>query len=73
MSTKATIFELTSYSVILAVLVVMTYTLIMIYFFNRVEVIEPNKLILVNEIGLTIFAISFSVFKIKKLLTFYLS
>jgi hypothetical protein len=67
MSTKATILELASYSVILAVLSVMTYTLIMIYFFNSVQVVESNKLILVNEIGLTIFAITFSVYKIKKL------
>jgi hypothetical protein len=67
MSTKATILELASYSVILAVLVVMTYTLTMIYFFNSVQVVEPNKLILVNEIGLTIFAITFSLYKIKKL------
>jgi hypothetical protein len=72
MSTKTTFFELTSYSVILAVLVVMTYTLTMIYFFNRVEVIEPNKLILVNEIGLTILGITFSLNKIRRLITPYL-
>jgi len=67
MSTKAVIFELTSYSIILAVLLVMSYTLVMIYFYNSVQVLEPNKLILINEIGLTVFAIVFSLFKIKKL------
>jgi len=67
MSTKAVIFELTSYSIILSVLLVMSYTLVMIYFYNSVQVLEPNKLILINEIGLTVFAIVFSLFKIKKL------
>jgi len=67
MSTKGTIIELASYSIILAVLVVMSYTLVMIFMHNSVEVLEPNKFILVNEIGLTLFAITFSVYKIKKL------
>jgi len=67
MSIKTKIFELASYSVILSVMLVMTYTLLMIYFFNSVQVLEPNKLILVNEIGLTVFAIVFSLFKIKDL------
>jgi hypothetical protein len=67
MSTKTKIFGLVSYSIILAVLVVMTYTLTMIYLFNTVQILEPNKFILVNEIGLTVFAISFSLYKIKEL------
>ena len=67
MSTKGTIVELASYSIILAVLVVMSYTLFMIFLHNSVQVLESNKLILVNEIGLTLFAITFSLYKIKKL------
>jgi len=67
MSAKTKIFELTSYSIILAVLVVMTYTLALIYFYNTVQVLEPNKFILINEIGLTMFASGFSLYKIRKL------
>lgn len=67
MSAKTKIFGLVSYSIILAVLIVMAYTLIMIYFFNSVQVLEPNKFILVNEIGLTVFAITFSLYKLKEL------
>ncbi len=67
MSAKSRILGLVSYSIILAVLIVMTYTLVMIYFFNYVQVLESNKLILVNEIGLTVFAITFSLYKIKEL------
>ena len=67
MSTKGKIIELTSYSIILAVLIVMTYTLVMIYVFNSVEVLEPNKLLLANEIGLTTVGITFSLYKIKQL------
>jgi hypothetical protein len=67
MSTKTKIFGLVSYSIILAVLLVMSYTLIMIFFYNSVQVLEPNKMILTSEIGLTLFAVTFSIYKIKEL------
>lgn len=67
MSAKTKIFGLVSYSIILAVLIVMAYTLTMIYFFNSVQVLEPNKMILTGEIGLTLFAVTFSLYKIKEL------
>lgn len=69
MSAKTKIFELAAYSIILAVLIVMAYTLSMIYFYNSVQVLEPNKLILVNEIGLTAFATVFALYKMKDILS----
>jgi hypothetical protein len=62
---KQKIFEIFSYSIILAVLLTTTYTLAMIYIFNAVQVVEPNKLILANEIALTILGISFTLYKIR--------
>lgn len=59
-------FELFSYSIILAVLITTVYTLSMIYFFNAVQVVEPNKLILINEIALTAIGISFTLYKLRQ-------
>jgi predicted membrane channel-forming protein YqfA (hemolysin III family) len=61
------LFEIFSYSIILAVLITTTYTLAMIYLFNGVQVIEPNKLILINEIALTLMGISFTVYKLRQI------
>jgi len=61
------IFEILSYSIILAVLLTTTYTLAMIYFFNGVEVIEPNRFILINEIFLTLIGVSFTLYKIRQI------
>jgi len=63
---KQQIFEILSYSIILAVLITTTYTLSMIYLFDSVRVIEPNKLILVNEIALTSMGIVFALYKLRQ-------
>ena len=65
---KSKIVEILSYSIILSVLLTMGYTLTMIYFHNSVTVFEPNRYILINEIAMMIFGISFVVYKIKKIL-----
>jgi hypothetical protein len=63
---KQKIFELVSYSVILSVLITMAYTLIMIFFYNSVTVLEPNRYILINEIMMMVLGISFVVYKMKE-------
>ncbi|HLC39398.1 MAG TPA: hypothetical protein VJJ76_00770 [archaeon] len=64
---KQRLFELVSYSIILAVLVTMGYTLTMIYFYNSVTVLEPNRYILINEIFMMVVGISFVVYKMKEI------
>jgi hypothetical protein len=64
---KQRIFELLSYSIILSVLLTMGYTLIMIYFYNSVIVLEPNRYIVINEILMMVLGISFVVYKMKKI------
>jgi len=65
---KQRIFELVSYSIILSVLLTMGYTLIMIFFYNSVTVLEPNRYILINEILMMILGVSFVVYKMKGIL-----
>lgn len=65
---KQKIFELVSYSVILSVLITMAYTLVMIFFYNSVTVLEPNRYILINEIMMMVLGISFVVYKMKEFL-----
>lgn len=60
--------ELLSYAIILSVLLTTTYTLVQIYQFDSVKIIEPNKLILIQEIFLMIFGISFTIYKLKDIL-----
>ena len=67
-SFKQKIVEILSYSIILSVLLTMGYTLTMIYFNNSVTVFEPNRYILINEMVMMVFGISFVVYKIKKIL-----
>jgi len=62
---KQKIFELLSYSIILSVLLTMGYTLTMIFFYNSVTVLEPNRYILINEILMMVLGVSFVVYKIK--------
>jgi len=62
---KQRLFELLSYSIILAVLLTMGYTLTMIYFHDSVTVLEPNRYILINEILMMIVGISFVIYKMK--------
>jgi len=62
---KQKIFELLSYSIILSVLLTMGYTLIMIYFYNSVIVLEPNRYMLINEILMMVLGISFVIYKMK--------
>lgn len=65
---KQKIFELVSYSIILSVLITMAYTLVMIFFYNSVTVLEPNRYILINEIMMMVLGISFVVYKMKEFL-----
>jgi hypothetical protein len=62
---KQKIFELLSYSIILSVLLTMGYTLTMIFFYNSVTVLEPNRYILINEILMMVLGVSFVVYKMK--------
>jgi hypothetical protein len=62
------ILDLISYSVILAVLITTGYTLLMIYFYGSVQVLEPNVLILINEIFLVVLGTSFTIYKLKETL-----
>jgi hypothetical protein len=62
---KQKVFELLSYSIILSVLLTMAYTLTMIYFYDSVTVLEPNRYILINEILMMILGVSFVVYKMK--------
>jgi len=64
---RSTIFEILSYSIILSVLITMSYTLMMIYVNSSVTVFEPNRYILINEIAMMIFGMSFVVYKMKKI------
>jgi len=66
---KQRIFELVSYSIILSVLLTMGYTLSMIYFYDSVTVLEPNRYILINEILMMAVGISFVVYKMKDILS----
>ena len=65
---KQKIFELVSYSIILSVLITMTYTLVMIFFYHSVTVLEPNRYILINEIMMMVLGVSFVVYKMKEFL-----
>lgn len=62
------ILDLASYSIVLAVLITTAYTLFMIYFNGSVQVLEPNRLILINEIFLVALGTSFTVYKLKETL-----
>jgi len=62
------ILDLISYSVILSVLITTGYTLILIYFYGSVHVLEPNMLILINEIFLVVLGSSFTIYKLKETL-----
>jgi len=62
---KQKVFELLSYSIILSVLLTMGYTLTMIFFYNSVTVLEPNRYILINEILMMVLGVSFVVYKMK--------
>jgi len=63
---KQKIFELVSYSIILSVMITMAYTLVMIFFYNSVTVLEPNRYILINEIMMMVLGISFVIYKMKE-------
>jgi len=65
---KQKIFELLSYSIILSVLITMGYTLTMIFFYNSVTVLEPNRYILINEILMMVLGVSFVIYKMKGIL-----
>lgn len=52
------------YSIIMAVLITMVYTLLLIAQFKTVNVTETNKMILMTEIFLVVLGISFTGYKI---------